>query len=65
MESEIESKLKNYLSDLKSRREALQRKVEFCQDHGMHEEVRWLERERNTLSSEYVEIHNKVLGIFF
>lgn len=65
METEVESKLKNYLSDLKVRREKLEAKLEFCRQHNFLEESRWIRKELDILAGEYVEIHNKVLGIFF
>lgn len=65
MESEIESKLKNYLSDLKDRRNKLEARLMFCDEHRMHEEARWIRKELGILGREYVEIHNQVLGVYF
>ena len=64
-ETVIEAKLKNYLSDLKERRNKLDARILFCAQHAMHEERRWLRKEENILCGEYVEIHNKVLGVYF
>lgn len=64
-ESEIESKLKNYLSDMKARRETLEQKLGFCIAHNFEEEARWVRKEINILCGEYVEIHNKVFGVYF
>jgi hypothetical protein len=57
--------LLEYLTGLKSRRDKLEAKLLFCAEHNMHEEERWIRRELDILCGEYVEIHNKVLGIYF
>lgn len=65
MENEVESKLKNYLSNLKDRRNLREADLNFCVQHNFHEEARCIRKELDILAGEYVEIHNKVLGIFF
>jgi hypothetical protein len=63
--SDIETKLKRYLDDMKERRITLEQKLGFCNAHNLQEEARWIRKEITILCDEYVEIHNKVLGVYF
>lgn len=65
LSNHTEDRLMAYLRDLKKRREDIEAKIEFCARHKFQEEARWLSKQANLLSSEYVEINNKVLGIYF
>lgn len=64
-EKQLESRLLEYLADLKKRRNKLDEAFEFCVKHNFEQEQRWIAKERDILCSEYVEIHNKVLGVYF
>ena len=65
MNGDIESRLREYVANLKARKDEVEDRITFCQQHNMREEARWLNREADILCTEYVLINNNVLGIYF
>ena len=65
VEKKMKEKLKKYLDDLKTREMELLKQAMFLQKHRFSEEYRWVMRQADILGAEYVEINNKVLGIYF
>lgn len=58
-------KVETLLAKYKARREDLSNRMQFCHDHNMHEEERFLRVQRDIFGEIFIDISNDLLGIFY